>query len=68
LPDPRLMPLDRFCHLVWHAMTMNAEDENAVTQLRAKLWIPPEGEEAAGVWAPEAELAAFGALKSALGQ
>lgn len=59
--------MGRFCHLVWFWMTDGA-DPAEVRKVEAQLWMPPKGEAPKGVWSPEAEMEAFGALKAALGK
>lgn len=69
IPDPRELPLERFCNLVWYMMTRNAKDEAAVAKIRAQLWRPPRGMtviDRRSPWSPENETKAFAALKSAL--
>jgi hypothetical protein len=61
------LPVGRFCNLVWFWMTDGAERTD-VEKLEIQLWTPPVGEEGQGVWSAEAEMEAFNALRTALGQ
>lgn len=62
------MPTRRFCNFVRWFFTRNAEKEADVQKFERQLWMPPEGEEPKGPWAPEAENAGLMSLKQALGK
>ena len=66
--DLEALRLDRFCNFMWWFITRNAESEQAVEKLRARLWMPPAGEvPAGGPWSAGAETAAFKALQASVG-
>lgn len=69
IPDLRTLPLDRFCNFVWYWATRDGEQKE-IDKFRAKLWLPPKGTEPPkkSPWSPEAEMAAFAAVKQALGK
>lgn len=54
-----------FLDFVYYLMTRNA-DEGAVEKFRRNLWMPPKGvaPDARSPWSPEAETAAFRAVKA----
>lgn len=72
MPKLTKLELDRFCNFIWWWMTRNAQNQQDVDKLKAKLWMPPKNELVNAVadkrspWSPEAETAAFGALKASL--
>ena len=65
MPNLRRAPWGRFQNFVWWWLTRNAEQAD-VQKMKARLWIPPKGEEPKGVWSPEAETDAFNALQRSL--
>ena len=66
MPDLRELPLGRFISFIYWWATRNAETDTERSKFDARLWRPPPGEEAKGPWSPEAEAAAFSALKAGL--
>lgn len=68
LDDPRELPLQRFTALVWYLMTRNL-DEQGVTRLRARLWVPPKGSviPSNSPWSAENEMKNLRALEMRLG-
>lgn len=69
VPDPRKLPLDRFCHWVWWMLSRNSSDSDR-EKLRAKIWRPPlnldHPIEARSPWSAENETKAFAAIKAQL--
>jgi hypothetical protein len=68
IQDPRTLPLDRFCNLVWYLIS-KGEDATGIAKARAKLWRPPPQAEvipARSPWSAESESAGFASLKAGL--
>ncbi len=74
MKDPRLMPLDRFCHFVYFILTRN-EDPQSRTKIDAQLWQPPIEElirtgghiDPRSPWSAENETKALTGFKASLG-
>lgn len=71
VPDPRTLPLSRFCSFVWYMMTCNVEKQAEIETMRAQLWRPLPKSTAPiptrSPWSAENETKAFGALTASLG-
>lgn len=63
--DPLSLPWDRFLNTIYWWATRDATSQ-AVAKFEAQLWRPPPNEAPApgSPWSPEAETAAFKALKA----
>lgn len=69
LGDLKELPLGRFTNFIWWLWTHRG-DEKDRAKFRARLWLPPKGQEvtdARSPWSPEAEGKAFAGLKASLG-
>lgn len=69
MPDLGELPLYRLCNFVY-ARIMAGGDEKHQERFKARLWMPPKGEEpdARSPWSAENETKGFAALSAQVGK